>query len=333
MPPRASSKGAVRVGPFVILDEIGQGGQARLFRAKYLPDEGSTQVVPVDRGDVVVLKVMRQLADAAPEEAEVFSKEADLLVMLDHPGIVRALTRGMHGGRVWTALEYVEGEDLGNFYAAFSQAELRMRPDVLATLMHDFAEALAAAHAMSDPRGRPMGLVHRDICPRNVIVDVAGQIRLIDFGASVLTASEQSEQIGVIGTPGYLAPEAARMEALTPAADVYSAGIMFYELLCGRRAFPVENQPDDAIIRTHTAGLKPKWPTQMALPPEIVDVIDVMLSADPGERPQDGAELFHLVAPLVRDLDSGRYALSLVVRDLLRSNSDRPPPLFIQPAA
>lgn len=330
VPPRR--KGAVRLGPFVIVDEIGQGGMSRLFRAKFLPEEGTATYVPAERGEVVVLKVMRTTADKAPEDAELFSKEADLLVMLDHPGIVRALTRGMHNGRVWIALEYVEGEDLGNVLAAFTQAQLRMKPEVVATLIHDVAEALAAAHALTDPRGRPLGLVHRDISPRNILLDLAGQPRVIDFGTSVFTGAEAKDALGVVGSPGYLAPEAARMEPVTQASDIYAVGVIFYELLTGRRAFPVENQPDEAILRTHAAGLKPKWPSRLPIPDAFIEVVDSMLSAQPDDRPRDGSELFHLVAPLVKDLDAGRYALSLVSRDLVLSNSERPPPLFVQAA-
>jgi serine/threonine protein kinase len=326
-PAAKSARSSVRVGPFSILDEIGTGGMARVFRARYAP-EGEAAQLPLDVGDVVVVKVMRRQSDAAPEEAEMFNREAEILVTLDHPGIVSAISRGVHAGRVWIALEYVEGEDLGNVIHAFHNASLRMKPDVAIALLSDVAQAIAAAHALVDPRGRPLGLVHRDLSPSNILLDIGGFARLFDFGNAIFTTEGKPTE-GVIGSPGYLAPEQARQEQATPATDVYALGVLLYELLSGRRAFPVENMPDDAVVATHAAGARPRWPERIVLPPELTELTNRMLSPDPSERPADGGALYYELQNFVGDMEKARSALSIVARDLVLSNRQRPAPIYL----
>jgi len=330
VPPRKKlGKGATRIGPFVVVDELGSGANARVLRARFSPQEEIHKMLPIERNEVVVLKVMRRSTEMAPEEAEAFTREADLLVMLDHPGVVRALSRGLHQGHIYIALEYVEGEHLGNVFAAFYQAQLRMRPEVALGLVSDLAEALAAVHDLVDPAGRPLGLVHRDLAPKNVLVDVGGNVRLLDFGTAIATATDAARPATIVGTPGYLAPEQARGEILTPAADVYPVGVMLFELLTGRRAFEVENLPDEATLQIHGAGTRPRWPSGIPVDKELRELVDHILNPDPRGRPQDGTALYHLLAPFVKDVETARTALSVVSRDLVLSNSDRPPPIYL----
>jgi len=326
-PPAKTARAAIRVGPFSILDEIGTGGMARVFRARYAP-EGESVPLPLEEGDIVVVKVMRRQQEAAPDEFEAFNREAELLVMLDHPGIVSAISRGVHAGRVWIAMEYVEGESLGNVIHALHNASLRMKPDVAIAILVDVAQALATAHGLVDPRGRPLGLVHRDLSPQNILLDIGGYARLFDFGTAILT-SENRPQDGVVGSPGYIAPEQARQEPISPATDVFALGVLLFELLSGRRAFPVDNMPDHAVVATHAAGARPRWPERIALPGELVELTNRMLSPDPSERPQDGGQLYYALAPFVEDVDRARHALSVVARDLVLSNRQRPPPLYL----
>ncbi len=327
--PGAPTHETVRIGPFEVVDEIGRGGQSRVYRARFLPaPDDPHALLPLERGEPAVVKVMHAPVAQAPTDAEAFSKEADLLVMLDHPGLVRAHARGMHDGKVWIALEYVEGEHLGNVLYAFRQNELRMRPEIAAVVIADLAEALAAAHALVDPRGRPLGLVHRDVSPHNVMIDIDGRVRLFDFGTAVLSLQDPGD-LQVVGTPGYLSPEQARGEPPGQVMDVYGVGVMFYELLAGRRAFEVENLPDDAILATHARAERPRWPSKVPIPDEFKDVCDLLLTPEAMDRPPDAGSVFHLVAPLVDDFQAGRQALSVMVTDLVRSNRDRPPPLYV----
>lgn len=317
-----------RVGPFVLMDELGSGDTARVFRARYRPRDDERQDLGLDYGAVVVLKVLRGNVELAPEQVEAFTREAELLVMMDHPGIVKAITRGINGGRVWMALEYVEGEDLRTVFDVFVREDLRMKPQVVLTLMADLCAALAAAHGLVDPRGQPLGLVHRDISPRNILLDIHGFPRVVDFGNALLSERETPSG-ALIGTPGYLAPEQARGEAVTPATDVYALGLIMFELLTSQRAYPVESLPDALVLQTHAQAARLHWPDHFEISSRIRAIVEQALHEDPLMRPPDASALYHLIAPMVRDLDSGRHALKVVARDLVASNAERPQPLFV----
>lgn len=323
-----SKKSEVRIGPFVLLDELASGAMARVFRARYRPREGERGQVDLDPGAVVVVKVIRNPAETTPALMEAFQKEAELLVLLDHPAITRALTRGITHGRVWVAMEYVEGESFAHVLEAFGQAKYRLKPEVALTLLSDVCEGLAAAHALVDPRGQSLGLVHGDVSPHNLLLDIQGYGRIIDFGCAHLSAREPAPQ-HVWGTPGYLSPEQARMEPPTQASDVYSLGLILFEMLTGLRAYPVENLPDAVVLGTHAEGRRTRWPDVLDVPERVRLVVEQALQADPAHRPQNAAEMFHLISPLVKEPGKSRRALSIVARDLVKSNAERVAPLFV----
>lgn len=324
--PRQKKK-SVRIGPFELLDELGVGGAARVLRARYRPSADDAPLA-LERGAPVVLKVMRKEFEGAPDEAAAFGKEGELLGMLDHPGLVRLHSRGTNAGRMWLALEYIEGESVGTILTAFQQAQLRMKPDVAVTLIADLCEALSFAHSLTDPAGLRLGLCHSDLSPRNVLVDIKGQTHIIDFGEAFLSGKERPKA-NITGSPGYLAPEVAKGEPPSAASDVYQIGLILFELLTGRRAYPVEDLPDGAILEAHANGERAGWPANLQFPPDLIEIVDDALDEDPASRPPDATALYHQVVGQVRDIEAGRRKLAMIAQDLVRSNSDRPPALFV----
>lgn len=320
-------KSEQRVGSFVLVDELTGGGTARCFRARYRPQAGDPPLA-LEADDVVVIKVLRDNAVREPAQVNAFTREAELLSMIDHPCMVRGLTRGVTAGRIWMATEYVEGEPLSTLMFAARQENLRLRPEVALVLMLDVLAGLAAAQAIVDPRGRPLGLIHRDVSPKNVLLDLRGQAHLVDLGAAILSVREEPTD-EVVGTPGYMAPEQARLEQLTQGVDVYAAGILLFELLTGRRAFDVENLPDRGIIAAHADNKRAAWPADVDLPLDLKDLIDQATADLPEDRPADAAALYALVEGLLEDPDDARARLALVVRDLVTTNPERPVPLFL----
>lgn len=318
-----------RVGPFVLLDELNGGGTARMFRARYRPQPGDAPLA-LEEEDLVVIKVLRDVAVRDPKQVNAFTREAELLSMVDHPCVVRGLTRGVTAGRIWMATEYVEGEDLSVLFQAARVEQLRLRPEVALVVMLDLLAGLAAAQSIVDPRGRPLGLIHRDLSPKNVLIDLRGQTRLVDFGAALLSVREEPTQGEIIGTPGYLAPEQARGEQLTQGVDVYAAGLLLYEMLTGQRAFDVENLPDARILAAHAGNERAPWPSNLDVPLDVKELVDQATGSTPEDRPADAAALYALIEGLLSDPDDARDRLSLVVRDLVMTNPERPPPLLVQ---
>ena len=214
-----------------------------------------------------------------------FVREARLAARLSHPNVVRIFDVGDDGGRPFIAMEYVEGETLAELLARRG----RLPPAEVARLGVQVCAALAAAHAA--------GLVHRDVKPQNLILGKDGALRLGDFGIAVGHGGTQLTLAGtVLGTAGYLAPEQARGERVTAAADIYAAGAVLYELLTGEPArktaslaeLGAENgfQPPDLARRVPDA------------PHELVAAVLACLSARPEERPPSAAELARRLAPL-----------------------------------
>ena len=323
----ASRKKEVRIGPFVVLDELPGGTTTRLFRARYKPEQGAPEL-PLDYGAAAVIKLLKRDRREDALALARFNREAELLLMLDHPSIVRSLTRGMSGGSTWFASNYIEGESLLNVRDAFFKAGYRFQPQVALTLFSDIAEALSVAHELKDATQNPLGLVHRDLSPRNLMIDISGRTQLVDFGHTLLSSREQNEG-SESGTLGYLSPEQARNEALTQASDVYTLGVLLFELVTGERAFDVEHALPMSALETHANAQGAPWPGSCDVSSRVRLIIDQCLSPDPSMRPQNAAELHGMMAPMVRDFEEGRRRLSLIAKDLVVSNRNRPAPLYI----
>jgi len=324
--PIARKKPDQRVGPFLLVDELPGGGLARIFRARYAPQPGEP-LLPLADDDIAVLKVLRDGAMRDPRQMNSFTREAELLSMVDHPCVVRGLTRGVTAGRIWTALEYVEGCDLGQVLRVARAEQLRLRPEVALVVALDLLAGVAAAQSIVDPRGRPLGFIHRDVSPRNVIVDQHGQTRLTDFGSALLSVRE--EPAGeIVGTPGYMAPEQARGEQLTQGVDVYAAGILLFELLTSRRAFELEHLPDSRVLAVHADSARAPWPDGVDVPLDLRQLVDQATAFAPEDRPADAASFYALVEGLCAEPDDARERLALVVRDIVATDPDRLPPLF-----
>ncbi|MCP4501241.1 MAG: serine/threonine protein kinase [Deltaproteobacteria bacterium] len=313
-----------RLGPFVFVDELALGSTSRILRARYRPRQEDGEL-PLERGVPVVLKVMRSEMD----DAAAFTREAEILSLLDHPGLLRLITKGLTSSRLWMALEYVEGESLQNVMQALEQDERRLRPELALRIVGELLEAVSAAHTLVDPRGVPVGLVHCDLSPNNVLIDIHGHVRVLDFGASYLSAREPPPG-NVIGSPGYLAPEVAQGVSPTPRSDVYQIGLLLFELLTGRRAYHVQGQTDAAALEAHANASRAPWPTTISIPAQIKALVDQALETDPARRLQDAGAFYHRLAPLLSQHQSEESNLiRRIATDLISSNSERPAPFFI----
>ena len=134
----------------------------------------------------------------------------------------------------------------------------------------------------------------------------------------------------MVGTPGYMAPEQARGEQLTQGVDVYAVGVLLFEMLTSRRAFDVDNLPDARVLAAHAANERAPWPTGIEVPLDLQQLVDQATADAPEDRPADAAALYALVEGLCADPDEARERLALVVHDLVLTDPERPPPLFVQ---
>jgi serine/threonine-protein kinase len=220
-----------------------------------------------------------------------FVREARLAARLSHPNVVRIFDVGEDEGRPFIAMEYVEGQTLAELLAGRGP----LPAAEVARLGVQACAALAAAHAA--------GLVHRDVKPQNLILGKDGVLRLGDFGIAVGHGATQLTLAGtVLGTAGYLAPEQARGERVTAAADIYAVGAVLFELLTGepaRRAGSLtELGTEDGLRPPDVARRAPNAPT------ELVEAIAACLAVRPEDRPPSAAALAQLLAPVATDAET-----------------------------
>jgi eukaryotic-like serine/threonine-protein kinase len=242
-----------RVGPYLLLRAIGAGGSARVDLAR------------IDRAynfqrHVVIKRPLEHLR-ADPAVAESLRREARIGGRLRHPNLVAVLDAGMHDGYDYLALEYVHGTSLRSLMQTEISGHVRAIPLAVALgIVVDICRALHAAHELTDERGTPLGLVHRDVSPGNVLLGLDGAVKLADFGIAketrVATLSGSMH-----GTVTYMAPEQCRGHAFDRRADIFSVGVILYELVTQRRLFWADN--DVASLHRVLSGQVP--------PPRSVD--------------------------------------------------------------
>jgi serine/threonine protein kinase len=212
-PPGGSdSVGLGQLGQYILLQEIGQGGMGKVFKARN---------VNVDR--IVAVKLLLSGPWASAAEVRRFLQEARALANLDHPNIIPVYDRGEHDGRHWFSMKYVEGGSLSQ-----RAMEFQVNPRRATQLVATVARAVSHAHAR--------GILHRDIKPANILLDSRGEPLVTDFGLAKWSQDGDSltSTGATLGTPGYMAPEQiGGGKTVTAAADVYGLGAVLYHLLTG----------------------------------------------------------------------------------------------------
>jgi serine/threonine-protein kinase len=257
---------------YQLQDPIGRGGMATIYRGRDLQ---------MDR--VVAIKVLREVYNINPKFVQRFQLEAKAASALQHPNIVQVYDWGQTEGKYYIVMELVEGTDLRR-YLHFKKGVLDTDRSVI--IAHDVALGLGAAHRR--------GIVHRDVKPQNILVGHDGSIKLTDFGIVSVYKDIDPERLTTtgmtLGTVQYFAPEQAQGEIVSPAADVYSLGIVMYEMLTGRP--PFDGNSPVAIAMQHIQD-PPTPPRQLnpTIPPALEEIILRCLEKVPEMRFRDGSQL------------------------------------------
>jgi serine/threonine-protein kinase len=230
----------------------------------------------------VAVKVLGGALAGDGRAAERLRREARAAGRLDHPNIARVLDLGEQDGRPYLVMELLEGESL----AARIDRAGPMTPAEAARVVAAVADALQAAHAA--------GVVHRDVKPGNVFLTTAGEVKVLDFGIAAAAGEADLTTGLLLGTAAYLAPERALGQPATPAADVYSLGVVLYELLAGRR--PFEAGSDIELAMAHmNAPPAPLGLVAPSTPPFLVTACEQALAKDPAARPPSAAAFARLL--------------------------------------
>lgn len=216
---------------------------AEVFRAELEGAEGVTR-------ELVVKRIHHRLA-MDPDAVAMFIDEAHIAARLRHPNVVQVYEFGRAGEDHFLAMELVEGCDLATLMRAWGATPAPM--GLVAWVMGELLEALSYVHGLRDEAGAPLGLVHRDVSPHNILVGVAGEVKLADFGiAKIASRMEDGGEARVKGKLAFMAPEQARGETPDARADLFGAGATLYELLCGHR--PYREREDAPLVEVVRAA-------------------------------------------------------------------------------
>jgi eukaryotic-like serine/threonine-protein kinase len=273
------SGGLASLGRYRLGEILGQGGMALVYRAR----DGE-----LDRP--VAIKLLAD--DLAPDEAlrRRFLREARLAARLAHPNVVQVYDLGAVDGRPYIVMEYVEGETL----AEVLERRGRIPAREAAGLALQVCAGLQHAHEA--------GLVHRDVKPQNILVSADGTLKIADFGIARSAQGTRLTEIGdVLGTAAYLAPEQAAGEEVTAAADIYALGVVFYELLTGRRPYTVETLTQ-LLLRQQEQPVIPVGELAPDVPPALEDIVMRCLARIPDYRPASAAALADQLAAALSEL-------------------------------
>jgi eukaryotic-like serine/threonine-protein kinase len=288
------------ISHYRILEQIGSGGMGVVYKA---------QDTRLDR--VLALKFLPEKMAQDPQALERFRREARAASALNHPGICTIYDIGEQDGHAFIAMEFIDGETL--------RSRIGGKPLPLDAILNfgiQIADALDAAHAE--------GIIHRDIKPANIFITKRGQAKVLDFGLAKLISkgvasgeadsgggsSASTSIVGIIsGTPSYMSPEQIRGDDLDPRSDIFSLGLVLYEMATGRQAFG--GLAGGAVIEAVlTRPPAPVRSINADIPPRLEEIINEALRKDRGERYQNAAEIRADLEQIRRESDSGRTAVA-----------------------
>jgi serine/threonine protein kinase len=215
-------------GRYVLYSPIARGGMATIHVARLVGDDGFSRIVAAKR--------LHPQFTEDPDFVEMFRDEAEIASKIRHPNVVPVLDIVLDGEEVILVQEYVHGVPLDRlFRAACARAEL-IPPRIVVGIVAGVLAGLHSAHETADEQSNPLGIIHRDVSPQNIMVSTEGIPRLLDFGIAKARSSAHVTRAGLLmGKVAYMAPEQVRGEGVTRGADLYSCGVVLWELLALRR--------------------------------------------------------------------------------------------------
>ncbi|NJK89127.1 MAG: serine/threonine protein kinase [Myxococcales bacterium] len=268
--------------------------------------------------DPCVLKQMLRQLDGHRDARIRFVREARLASMLDHPNIARLIEATEIDDRLLIASEWVFGVTVEDIQKTLWSAGTSLRPALALGIATQMLHALAHAHALRDEEGREVGLVHRDLSTKNLMVGFDGVVKIIDFGVARGAVDDHRTATGMLmGTPLYMSPEQATGLRVDRRSDLYTVGVVLWEMLAGRRLIRVKGRPNMllSVVRDVAPPIRTLCPEA---PPELESALSRALAKHPDERFPDALSFHRALIPAVAAMgvieppDLGRFLKELL---------------------
>ena len=282
------------VNRYEILEKVGDGGMALVYRAK---DTLLNRIVAV--------KVLRDQFSTDMEFVERFRREAQSAASLSHPNVVNIYDVGQTDTAHFIVMEYVQGENL----SAVIREKGALSEHFVVSVSLQIARALSHAHQH--------GIVHRDIKPHNILITQEGQVKVTDFGIAQAMSAANLTQTGVVlGSVHYFSPEQARGVNVTSSSDLYSLGVVMYEMLTGRQPFRGDTPIAIALkqIQENPVPLRQHLPE---LNRSLEQLVMRLMAKEPSQRPQDADEVARALQRIERELDADSLQEHTVVLEAI----------------
>jgi len=299
-----------KFGRYTLFDFVGRGGMAEIYLGRSTTELGAARLS--------IVKLILPEYAALPKFAEMLTFEAKLAAQLSHANVVQVFDLGRENDQLFIAMDYVEGFDLNALLRRCSQQKIPLPIEFGLFIVACALRGLDYAHRRTDETGSPLGIVHRDVSPSNLLVSFEGEVKLCDFGIAhandamsnlaasgeiaVYRQSEENLSEALQGKAGYMSPEHARGEAIDARADVFAAGIVLWELLAGRRMYKIgDGSGGTSLLEVARNAVIPAFPAH-GLPQEekLLAIVHKALAKDKAER-------YASAAAMLRDLEG--YAI------------------------
>ncbi|HXX70344.1 MAG TPA: serine/threonine-protein kinase [Polyangiaceae bacterium] len=293
-------------GRYALFDFIGSGGMAEIYLARQKMELGATR-------RCVVKQILPKLANDAAF-SDMLVHEAKLAAHLSHVNVVQVFDLGRADDRLYIAMEYVEGFDLNDLLRRCSRAKVPLPFELATYVMREALRGLDYAHRRVDDAGKPLGIVHRDVSPSNLLISFEGEVKVCDFGiaranTAIAMAARPELDEAIKGKAGYMSPEHARGEAIDARADVFAAGIVLWELAAGRRLYKASDGGPSLLEQARRAAIPEIDWQDIPAADELRRILGKALTSDRDAR-------YPSAAAMGRDLDDYAIRARLVASPL-----------------
>jgi serine/threonine-protein kinase len=270
-----ADEGVSKIGRYQVVGKLTTGGMAEIYLGRLTGPHGFEK-------PVVIKRILGHLT--SPTFSEMFLDEARIVADIRHPNVVQVFDFGEDTGQLFMAMEYLEGESLGGILRRLWATDRRLKPEAAALIAAAACAGLHAAHELKDRHGRPLGLVHRDVSPSNLFVTYDGHVKVIDFGVAKARGTEGRTDAGQVrGKSAYMSPEQALARGVDRRSDIFSLGIVLFEMCTMRRLFQRENPL--LVYRAICEEPIPSMTDAMSsIPPELAQIASRALERSPDAR-------------------------------------------------
>jgi tetratricopeptide (TPR) repeat protein len=282
-----------RFGKYLLLESIATGGVAQLFLGKITGLQGFEKLVAI--------KTILPHLTGEKDLVKGFIDEAKVAALLNHPNIVQIYDFGLMENTYFIAMEYLFGKDLRHIFQKAKEKEAPLSLGHALYITARICSGLGYAHRLADLQGKPLHLIHRDISPQNILITYGGEVKIVDFGIAKAAGQSSTTQHGSIkGKVAYMSPEQASGEKIDQRSDIFSTGILLYEMLTQKRMFTGDTM--EILDKVRKSDFEPAERVVENLPPLLYNILERALAKDVNQRYQFCGEMQGVVEECMFDL-------------------------------